>query len=390
MKGDGKYMKIGILSDCHLGQRKFRKMANGNQNMWSFMNYNAFNEAIDILADQNADLVIIAGDLFDHPNPDVHSLQVANKALGKLVKGKGIPLRILGGNHDYSELNSSLNCHPFDLLENFDDRSFDRVKTVHSNISMEHLGADQRITLTMVPYGLLNSENFAKMYRWLEAENAKHGGKNFNILAIHGYVNLQGQTVDMDDGSQTSLYGLPKEVAQNYNLIICGHVHLPGTLYAGETTILTPGSLMPSNMAINSFDDMGDVNGKNQSCVYTFDTSDKTLKTFAIKSAPKVHFAVTSDINSTLKVISESDIKSSNNYGIYNIKYNGVMEDVDEYLYKKAFANSLNINIQTEFNTMNVPDDIMELFGKNSDFWNFVDKNYHDRYDEFKALLNEL
>ena len=73
-------MKIGIFSDCHLGIRKFRKIYN-YQNSYESLTNTVFNEALTIMKNKKVDNLIIAGDLFDNPNPSIKTIKEAYKLI---------------------------------------------------------------------------------------------------------------------------------------------------------------------------------------------------------------------------------------------------------------------------------------------------------------------
>ena len=82
-------MKIGHIADLHLGltQKKLRRR--------KLDFFEAFKKAIDYF-NENADLVVFAGDVFDSIHPDVETLLKAREIISKLKP----PALIIPGNHD--------------------------------------------------------------------------------------------------------------------------------------------------------------------------------------------------------------------------------------------------------------------------------------------------
>lgn len=339
-------MRFGIFSDAHLGVSKFRKLTN-LQNTYSLINYEAFKEALSIIKDKNVDGIIIPGDLFHSPNPSVQSIVVANE-LSKLH----IPIYLLGGNHDYSQRDNIIGYHPFHLING------DNLECIVDDCKFyDFIDCD----LTMIPYKSLNAETFKKIYKGKLINKSKK-----SILAIHGYVDLNSN--NSQNNSEDSEYALPKEIAANYDLVISGHVHIPQLIKTESTTILTPGSLMPSNQSNSN---------TLKPSVYIYDSSNGDIDIINLKNSPKIHNIITNDINQELQKISESEF----NNDLYFIKYNGRMKDIDEYYYMKASQNVLNLSIQTS-------EIIKEIeIEKVSDFWNFIKDSHPNYYDEFKELL---
>ncbi|MGC8584544.1 MAG: metallophosphoesterase family protein [Thermoplasmata archaeon] len=95
--------KFSHISDVHLGSlnRRLREI-----NVQSFVN------ALETSENENVDFIIISGDLFDNPYPDISSIRKAIKKM-KELRETGISIYAIPGSHDYSINNSSI----FDLLE---------------------------------------------------------------------------------------------------------------------------------------------------------------------------------------------------------------------------------------------------------------------------------
>ncbi len=337
-------MRFGILSDTHLGKSRFRKISN-MQNTFCDLGNKVFEEAMGILGDPSHDIdaVLIVGDLYDSPNPSVQSIKVANS----LVK-LDVPKYILGGNHDFSQKDATIGCHPFDLLKG------SKIITVYEQGKFFDF---DDCDLTMIPYKSLNEDSFKSLYRGKLRDKSK-----CSILLIHGSIDLNGDSESLD-------YTLPKSVAANYNLVIAGHVHLAQLIKTKTTSILVPGSIMPSAQA-NS-------NALKPS-VYIYDTDSKKIESIELKLSPKIYDVITDDINVALEKIANQNFSND----LYFVKYNGKMQDIDEYLYKRASQNILNLSIQT-----NEQIEINTPVKKMSDFWTYVDESCPIYYDEFKSLL---
>ena len=81
-------LKLAHIADCHLGFGR-RTMPFAEQDV-----YRSFHEAIRE-ASQWADIIVIAGDLFDSPRLHVEALQQA-----KILRSVKQPVIVVGGNHD--------------------------------------------------------------------------------------------------------------------------------------------------------------------------------------------------------------------------------------------------------------------------------------------------
>ena len=96
-------MKIAAIGDAHLGRSYYTyTTAEGiNQRERDFEI--SFEAAIDLALDQNPDVVVWLGDIFDHPRPSFRSYRIAQKGLAKLREG-GVYVVVISGNHDTPRL----------------------------------------------------------------------------------------------------------------------------------------------------------------------------------------------------------------------------------------------------------------------------------------------
>lgn len=63
----------------------------------------ALDRVADVVARERPDLVLIAGDLFDVPVPQVRALQLWERAVARIVDELGVPIVVIPGNHDQAE-----------------------------------------------------------------------------------------------------------------------------------------------------------------------------------------------------------------------------------------------------------------------------------------------
>lgn len=86
-------MKILHTADWHLGKRLDNYSRIEEQ-------IEVMNEICEIADEQNVDLVLVAGDLFDTFNPSVEAVELFYKTLKRLAKNGQRPVVTIGGNHD--------------------------------------------------------------------------------------------------------------------------------------------------------------------------------------------------------------------------------------------------------------------------------------------------
>lgn len=90
-------MKILHTADWHLGKRLDRFSRLEEQVL-------VMNEIVQIADEQNVDLVLIAGDLFDNFNPGVEAAELFYKTLKRLSLNGKRPVIAISGNHDSPSL----------------------------------------------------------------------------------------------------------------------------------------------------------------------------------------------------------------------------------------------------------------------------------------------
>lgn len=95
-------MKIAAFGDTHVG-RSVYPIAHQGLNIREHDFELSFLRAIDLIVDQNPDLILMLGDIFDFPRPSFRSFRIVQQAFFKIRK-TGIPLIGISGNHDTPRL----------------------------------------------------------------------------------------------------------------------------------------------------------------------------------------------------------------------------------------------------------------------------------------------
>lgn len=93
-------MKFAHIADAHLGA--FTKSKALRE-----CNLNAFRRAVEISIEENVDFILIAGDLFHNPLPDMDTVRSAVEILNG-ARSKGIRIYVVYGSHDFSAGTTSL------------------------------------------------------------------------------------------------------------------------------------------------------------------------------------------------------------------------------------------------------------------------------------------
>lgn len=93
-------MTFSHISDMHLGQTQYGEPERENDM------YSAFDQAIDTSIKDHVEFVILAGDLFDNPNPGGRAIVSFGNSLKRLYDAK-IPAYFILGEHDLSRVAST-------------------------------------------------------------------------------------------------------------------------------------------------------------------------------------------------------------------------------------------------------------------------------------------
>ena len=96
-------MRIAAIGDAHLGRSYYPATAESGVNQREQDFEVSFEAAVAVALDQEPDLIVWLGDIFDHPRPSYRSYQVAQRALA-LIRSHGVDAVIISGNHDTPRL----------------------------------------------------------------------------------------------------------------------------------------------------------------------------------------------------------------------------------------------------------------------------------------------
>jgi predicted phosphodiesterase len=95
--------RIVALGDAHLGRQYYSKTTSHGVNQREADFEQAFESAVDTALALDPDVVLLLGDVFDHPRPGYRAFRVAQRALSR-VREHSVPLVAISGNHDTPRL----------------------------------------------------------------------------------------------------------------------------------------------------------------------------------------------------------------------------------------------------------------------------------------------
>ncbi len=96
-------MRVAALGDAHLGRSYYPYTTPDGFNQRERDFEESFTAAVELALDQEPDLVIWLGDIFDHPRPTYRSYRIAQRAIAR-IREHGVPLALITGNHDTPRL----------------------------------------------------------------------------------------------------------------------------------------------------------------------------------------------------------------------------------------------------------------------------------------------
>lgn len=204
-------IKILHTADWHLG-KKLDSFSRLEEQIL------VMNEIIEIADQQQVDLVLIAGDLFDNFNPSVEAVELFYKTLKRLSNNGKRPVVAISGNHDSPSLIDApdpfarecgiiLIGYPNAKIQEFELNDFKISKSVEGMIELKLNSFDYPIRIIHTPYA---NEIRLKQYFGENKEDALNevlvtNWKNIadeycdengvNLLMAHLYMNQKGAEI---------------------------------------------------------------------------------------------------------------------------------------------------------------------------------------------------
>ena len=206
-------MKFAHLADTHLGYRQFGLIEREKDF------YEVFEKVIDKIIEEKVDFVIHSGDLFETARPSPIALLTFQKGLLKL-KGSGIPMYAIAGNHDIVMRNDSI---PPQVI--FKKLGLKVISPINTN----YMHGD--IFIAGLPfYPSSQVKNLKSKLAELSKKAANH---EKSILVLHqGIDKYFGYNYELEIG----------DLPDNFNYYALGHVHNYVNDSFGKGRLVYPGS----------------------------------------------------------------------------------------------------------------------------------------------------
>lgn len=298
-------MKLAIVSDLHVGKRQYRTDEN-NYNKYEQLGYKILKQNIEIIKNYHPDLVINAGDTFETANPSVLAMTNYFKALDEL---SNIPTMTILGNHDFNFANRKSKCSAVAIAKNHTYFADYELKSVEIN----------GILFVMMPYIYDTDENIEKYLE--KCENiAKNSTCSKKILVTHGVTEKYYKDSYISDPIMLS-----DDLVSLFDLVIIGHIHTPYNYTQGKSLVISPGAMIDYQAYT---DRTGPI---------LLDTDTMQWNKILVKSPHIVKKHCDSKtINTILANVTED---------IYQITYEGNVDDIDNNLFIAAKNKAVNLVI---------------------------------------------
>lgn len=209
-------MRVAHFADAHLGHRRGHAMTKAGINTREADVASAFRRTVDGIIERKPDLVLFAGDLFDHVRPSNVAITFAVEQFGRLTQAlPGVPVCLIAGNHD-----SPRTAEAGDILRLLE------VVGVKVAVYRPRIVELDGATVTLIPHAAMGDPG-------LILEPTGRLGKQ--ILVIHGDA-VEGRGAGY---SHEEAGGAAVPETMGFDLTCFGHYHVAhqvaeGQYYAGS------------------------------------------------------------------------------------------------------------------------------------------------------------
>ncbi|MGK0365250.1 MAG: exonuclease SbcD [Saprospiraceae bacterium] len=267
-------MKLLHTADWHLGKRlnQIERLPEQRE---------VLEEICEIADREQVDVIIIAGDLFDHINPSNEVKTLFYKTLKRLTKGGTRPVIAIAGNHDSPQLVETAEplareCgiiiagFPQTKIDEFTlDTGLEVIKSASGFVELSLPQFDYPLRVLLTPYAneqrmkkYLGEENQEEELRRLLAENWQRTADKFcdnkgvNILTTHLFVTKKGEMAEEEpEGEKSILHVGGAQVVYTENFpaqmqyVALGHLHRRQTVSEVPCPIVYSSSILGYSFA---------------------------------------------------------------------------------------------------------------------------------------------
>lgn len=375
-------MKILHTADWHLGKKLDRFSRLEEQVL-------VLNEIVEIADEQNVDLILVAGDLFDNFNPSVEATELFYKTLKRLSLNGKRPVIAISGNHDSPNLIDApdplarecgiiLIGHPKAKITPFELEHFKISNAAAGFIELQLKSLNFPVRILHTPYaneirlkeyfGENKEEELNKVLaeNWSNIANEFCNDNGVNLLMAHLYMNKKGDPI-LDEpegekpikiGNATLIYSdiIPSQI--QYTAL--GHLHGFRNIGTAEKPVV-----YSSSPLCYSFSEAGQT--KYVSIIEAEPNKEVSFEKFPLKNGKKLVRKTFDSVEKTIEWLnenpyslveltleSETFLKAEERKMIYQ-SHNGIVHLIpkvknQEFNENKLQEINLNQHIQLLFN----------------------------------------
>ncbi len=397
--------KIFFIGDTHFGKSyPFKRMYELNISERSLDVINNCGKIIKTVIEEEADLVIFLGDLYDRQNISPTIRRLVRETIFVPLNEHNIKTIIIGGNHD--SIRNPKRGADIQELSNFSN--VEVFTGVQSKI-VENKGS--RIGLVFLPYihfdvlvniakernipvelGQHNYDIAQKLFESFIKQICEEKLKDCDKRILMGHYYLEGAKI-RETNNPSIIYGefkFNKQMVQKkyFDLVIFGHVHLQQTMWDDERIII-PGSIDQI--------DMGERDSKKNYCVYDVDTDKLEYRKVEYRNHVKAEIEISDNSDDLTQHILEnlppkSDVKDCVcKITIHHPK--GTEVQIDKGKVDHHFIDSFYTDISYKEKTEKEPEGLREVnLDPKSLYQDLLSQKYQDHtsYNDLKAIGLDL
>lgn len=243
-------MKLIHTADWHLGQTFF-----GYERAAEHIRFLGWLSSL--IVEQSIDVLLVAGDLFDGPNPSAASQKIFFDFIRKVTSENPLlKVVITAGNHDSgarleapSPLLDSMGVTVRGVLQ----------RTADGDIDYDHhiIPIDEKVCCLAVPYlrqgDYPPSDSYAQGVRMMYENLVKRAGERFPLIVAMGHIHATGADVSLDDRAERTVVGGldcvdVSAVSEQFAYMALGHLHKAQSV-AHCSNVRYSGSPLPMSFA---------------------------------------------------------------------------------------------------------------------------------------------
>ncbi|MEX2409782.1 MAG: DNA repair exonuclease [Candidatus Paceibacterota bacterium] len=297
--GNNKTIKIFHTADFHLGLH-FRTHPEAQETLVQ-ARYETIERLVDMANDKNAEILAIAGDLFDKTSMKISEIQKAVQAINRF---EGNVVLVLPGNHDYITADSP-------LWDRFKKESNDNVLVLDDKIPVDLSEFDLKAVVYPAPcHAKHSTENTTG---WIES--ADKDPEKVNIGIAHG--SIEGLSPDFDQ----RYYPMTKRELNDagVDIWLMGHTHITWPEKSDKKDIIfNPGTPEPDGF---------DCRHEGRAFLHTIDDK-KTIQTEILSTGSYRFRKIEKNLNheKDLENILKEFEKETYSNSVVKVSVSGVLE----------------------------------------------------------------